>query len=320
MTLHYCDTCSFFLLVLFPWAIFLLITQLSIQQLTSTLTQWLILLQQDTRFLALTAPYFVVWQRRALWDHPEQKQTNSASAESQLSPNTQQAPQTVTQNLITRFFKLEKMFTDRIATYTSNTSRIDCQYFFLYETNRQLELGQSNTRLWRILSVNFVFNSAKVSRPSSDLLIESATSFNSRIIRTHPNGHKFLIKSYPYGIGSATGKSASILFTSFFGDYYNMFRWPFQKPIHLDVRHELDPLNAWTQTIQSEQDPAYEQHTNSKKAGVSAIVVNIFIPRPKLFSKTERFLIDCAMFLQIKTSDTLLLKFLIRTAFHFPFP
>ena len=103
----------------------------------------------------------------------------------------------VVQNLTSRIRKLEKLFTDEIATYTSITVGIHSQYFLLYDKLRQLEPGNSDVIIWKIPSVKFVFDSAKVARPSSDPLIEPATSFSSPIFRTHPHGYNFFIKFYP---------------------------------------------------------------------------------------------------------------------------
>ena len=89
------------------------------------------------------------------------------------------------------------MFTDEVATYSSITAGIQSQYFFLYDKIRQLEPGNSDVIIWKIPSVKFVFESAKVARPSSDPLIEPATSFSSPIFRTHPHGYDFFIKFLP---------------------------------------------------------------------------------------------------------------------------
>ena len=53
-----------------------------------------------------------------------------ANADFQFSPNTREAPPTTAQNFTSRFFKLEKLFADGIATYTSITAGIDSLYFF----------------------------------------------------------------------------------------------------------------------------------------------------------------------------------------------
>ena len=71
---------------------------------------------------------------------------------------------------------------------------------------------------------------------------------------------------------------AAILFTLFPSDYDNLLRWLFSELIHLGIRDQLDPLNTWTQTIRPDQDPAYKQPTILTNIGLSAIIINNFIP------------------------------------------
>ena len=251
---------------------------------------------------------------------PRAKTNNSANADFQPTINTQEAPPTTVQNLASRICKLDKLFTDEIATYTSITAGIHSQYFFLYDKIRQLETRNSDVIFWKIPSVKFVFESAKVARPSSDPLMEPAKSFSSPIFRTHPHGYNFFIKFYPYGIGLATGKCASMLFTLFPGDYDNLLKWPFSKIIHFGIRDQLDPMNTWMETNRPDQDPAYKKPTMSTKTGAATILINNFIPHPKLFSETEGFLIDGASFIEIKVSDPPVLKPQTQTSLLFPFP
>ena len=159
-----------------------------------------------------------------------------------------------------------------------------------------------------------------MARPSSDPLIEPATSFSSPIFRTHPHGYNFFIKFYPYGIGPAMGKCASILFTLFPGDYDNLLKWPFSKITHIGIRDQLDPMNTWMKTIRPDQDPAYKKTTMSTKTEAATILMKNFIPHPKLFSETEGFLIDGASFIEIKFSDSPVLKPQTQTSLLFPFP
>ena len=212
------------------------------------------------------------------------------------------------------------MFADELSAYTSITAGIHSQYFFLYDKLRQLEPGHSDVLIWKIPSVKFVLDSAKVARPSSDLLTEPATSFSSPIFRTHPHGYNFFIKLYPYGIGPATGKCASILFTLFPGDYDNLLQRPFTKIIHIGIRDQLDPMNTWMKTIRPDQDPAYKKPTMITKTGVATILNNNFIPHSKLFSETEGFLIDGASFIEIKFSYPPVLEPHPQTSLLFPFP
>ena len=245
------------------------------------------------------------------------KTNNTANTDLQRIPNTQE---TTIQNLTSRICKLEKLFANEVSTYTSITAGVHSQYFLLYDKIRQLEPGNSDVIIWKIPSVKFVFDSAKVSRPSSDPLIEPATSFSSPIFRTHPHGYNFFIKLYPYGIGPATGKCASVLFALFPGDYDNLLQWPFTKTIHIGIRDQLDPMNTWMKTILPDQDPAYKKPTMSTKTGVATILINNFIPHSKLFSETEGFLIDGASFVEIKFSDPPVLKPHTQTSLLLPFP
>ena len=251
---------------------------------------------------------------------PRTKTNNTANTDFQPTPNSQEAPSTTVQNLTTRICKLEKLFANEISSYTSITAGIHSQHFFLYDKFRQLEPGNSDAIFWKIPSVKFVFDSAKMARPSSDPLIEPTTSFSSPIFRTHPHGYNISIKLYPYGIGPGTGKCASILFTLFPGDYDNLLQWPFSKLIHIGIQDQLDPMNTWMKTIRPDQDPAYKKTTMSTKTGVATILINNFIAHSKLFSETEGFLIDGASFIEIKFSDPPVLKPHTQTSLHFPFP
>ena len=251
---------------------------------------------------------------------PRAKTNNSANAECQLELNTQEDPPTTEQNLASRICKLEKLFADEKTTYTCITAGIHSQYSFLYDKIRQLEPGNPEAIIWKIPSVMFLFDSAKKARPSSDPLIEPATSFSSPIFRTYPHGYNFFINIYPYGIGPASGKCASILFTLFPGDYDNLLKWPFSELTHIRIRDQLDPLNTWKKTIRPDQDPAYKKPTMSTKTGATTVLINNFIPHSKLLSETEGFLIDGASFLEIKFSDTPVLKSQTQTSLLFPFP
>ena len=101
------------------------------------------------------------------------------------------------QNLTSRIFKLEKLFADEIATYKSNSAGIHSEDICLCDKIRQLECGNSDNLNGKIPSVKFVFDCAKAAQPSSDPVIEPATSFGSLIFRSHPNGYNFFIMFYP---------------------------------------------------------------------------------------------------------------------------
>ena len=248
------------------------------------------------------------------------KTNNSVNACLQPILNTQEDPPTTVQNLASRMCRLETLFADEITTYTSTTAGIHSQYFFLFVKIRQLEPGISDAIMWKIPSVKFLCDSAKKARPLSDPLIEPATSYSSPIFRTHIHGYNFFIKFYPYGIGPATGKCASKLFTLFPGDYDNLLKWPFSKLIHIGIPDQLDPMNTWMRTIRPDEDPAYKRPTMSTKTGAATILINNFIPHPKLFSETECFLIDGASYMEINFSDPPVLNPQTQASLIFPFP
>ena len=99
---------------------------------------------------------------------PRTKTNNTTNANPQPTPNLQEGPSTTVQNLTSRICKLEKLFADEISAYTSITAGVHSQYFFLYDKLRQLEPAHSDVIIWKIPSVKFVFDSAKLARPSSD--------------------------------------------------------------------------------------------------------------------------------------------------------
>ena len=73
-------------------------------------------------------------------------------------------------------------------------------------------------------------------------------------------------------------------------------------------------------TIRPDQGPAYKMPTTSTKAGAATVLIINFIPHSKLFSETEGFLIDGSVFIEIKFSDTPVLKLRTQTSLLFPFP
>ena len=79
-------------------------------------------------------------------------------------------------------------------------------------------------------------------------------------------------------------------------------------------------MKTWMTTIRPSQDPAYKKPTMTTKTGVATILIYNFIPHSKLFSETEGFLIDGASFIEIKFSDTPVLKPHTQTSPLFPFP
>ena len=143
---------------------------------------------------------FVVLPRRALWDHPKRKQPIPRRSTSSLHP-THRRPIQLRRRISQRKNLKWKKIVGEIALYAFITSGIRCQYFFHYDKIRQLEPGHSDTILWKIPSVKFVFDSAKVSRLSSASFIEPATSFSSPISEPSPMTTASWLISTPMVLG-----------------------------------------------------------------------------------------------------------------------
>ena len=106
---------------------------------------------------------------------PEEETATPTSNETQSTSNTQDTSWKLMQNLTSRSSKYEKLFSGDITTYTFIASGIHFPYFFFYDKVRQLEPHGSDSILWKIPSVKFIFVSAKLPRPSSDRLPPSET-------------------------------------------------------------------------------------------------------------------------------------------------
>ena len=128
-------------------------------------------------------------------------------------------------------------------------STIRSQFTFLFERLRALESGSTDTILWKLTSLTFVFNTAKSSTRLDDATKDPSTHYNSPLHRIHDHGYNFFVQFYPCGLESAAGAHASIILASFPGDYDGIFTWQFPKTIHLSVRDQLDPHKKWTVTF-----------------------------------------------------------------------
>ena len=164
---------------------------------------------------------FVVLTRWALWDHPERKQTIQPTPIFNLHSIRRKLLQLRCRTSHKEFANWKRKIADEITTYTSITAGIHSQYFSLYDKIRQVEPGNSNAIIWKIPSVMFAFDSAKLARLYPIPSLNRPKSFVSPFFRTHPHGYNFFVKFHPYDIGPATSTCASLLFTLLPGDYDN---------------------------------------------------------------------------------------------------
>ena len=233
------------------------------------------------------------------------KKTSSTTSRSQLtdSPQAPQSTQTASglpSDLETRVKQMEEEITK--ARYSRETiiSIYRAQFAFLYDKIRALQSGGTDTISWKLTSLKIVFNTAKSSARLDNAAKDPSTHYNSPVYRTHPYDYIFFVQFYPYGLDSAAGNHASIMFALFPGDYDGLLTWPFPKTIQLSVRDQLDPQNTWTITFAPSEKISFRSSTGE---ALPTLMNFNFFPHSRMFSKTENFLLNDILYLEIKFTD-----------------
>ena len=240
-----------------------------------------------------------------------------SSSSLQFSQTLQPA---VSPDIISHFNALEKQTKDDLSRQKSLLSSIQSNYSFLYDKIRQLEAGSNNTILWRVSSVRFIFDSAKSAHRQSKPIDDKASGYWSPVFRTHPYGYNFNIRFHPCGIDATAGQFATLIFAFFPRDYDGLFRWPFPKAIHLSLRDQLDPLNAWTQTIHPTQEPPFRRPTSSLTNDAFAVAFYKYIPHSKLFSETDEYVVNDTCYIEVSFFDPNMQKSSMQKLPFSPFP
>ena len=203
-------------------------------------------------------------------------------------------------DLETRLRQLEEEITKARESRETIASIHRSQFAFLYDRIRALESGGADTILWKLTSLKLVFDTAKSSARLDNAAKDPSTHYNSPVYRTHPYGYNFFVQFYPYGQDSAAGNHASIMFDLFPGDYDGLWTWPFPKTNHLSVRDQLDPQNTWTITFATSEKISFRRPSREP---VPTLMNYNFFPHSKMFSKTENFLLNDALYLEKKFTD-----------------
>ena len=203
-------------------------------------------------------------------------------------------------DLETRVRQLEEEITKAREGRETIASIHRSQFAFLYDRIRALESGGTDTILRNLTAVKLVFDTAKSSARLDNAAKDPSTHYNSPVYRTHPYGYNFFVQFYPFGLDAAAGNHASIMFALFPGDYDGLLKWPFSKTIHLSVRDQLDPQNTWTISFAPSDRISFRRPTRDP---LPTLMKFNFFPHSKMFSKTENFLLDNTLYLEIKFTD-----------------
>ena len=127
-----------------------------------------------------------------------------------------------------------------------------------------------------------------------------STHYNSHVYRTYPHGYNFFVQFYPHGLDSAAGNHTSIMFALFPGNSDGLLTWPLPEAIHISVRDQLDPQEKWTITIAPSEKISFRRPTREP---LPTLMTFKFFPHTKMFSKTENFLFNNTLYLEIKFTD-----------------
>ena len=174
------------------------------------------------------------------------------------------------------------------------------QFALLYDRIRALESRGTDTILWKLTSLKLVLVTAKSSARLDNAAKDPSTHYNSPVYRTHPYGYNFFVQFHPYGLDSAAGIHASISFALFPGDYDGLLTWPFPKTIHLSVRDQLDPQNTGTITFAPSEKIRFRRPT---RYPLATLMNFNFFPRNKMLRKSENFLLNDTLYLEIKFTN-----------------
>ena len=190
-------------------------------------------------------------------------------------------------DLETRVRQLEEEITKAKERRETIASIYRSQFF--YDRIRALESGGADTILWKLTSLKLVFDTAKSSARLDNAAKDPSTHYNSPVYRTHPYGYNLFVQFYSYGLEAAAGKHASIMFALFPGDYDGLLKRPFSKTVNLSVRDQLDPQNTYTITFAPSENISFRRPTREP---LPTLMNFNFFPHSKMFSKTEKFLLD----------------------------
>ena len=145
---------------------------------------------------------------------------------------------------------LEKRLPTETCRYNSRLDSLKQQLSTMGDQVCQFEHSNCSFILWKITSIKLVFESARLWYLKPGRENAPTTQLRSPIFRSHPYGYNFCLNIYTYGFAAAIGTWASISLFISAGEYDDILSWPLSKTIQIKVRDHLNPLNAWSQTIE----------------------------------------------------------------------
>ena len=152
------------------------------------------------------------------------KRNSSTTSRSQLTDAPRAPPSTQTlsgppSDSETPVRQLEEKISKARDSRETIASIYRSQFAFLYDRILALDSVGRDTILCKLTSLKLVFDTAMSSARLDNAAKDPSTQYNSPVYRTLPYGYNFFVQIYPYGLDSAAGHHASIMFALFPADY-----------------------------------------------------------------------------------------------------
>ena len=144
-------------------------------------------------------------------------------------PPTSESPLVKLENKIK---VLEKRLSTETCRYNSRLKSLQHQLSTRGDQICQFEHSNSTFILWKVTSVQFVFESAQLWYLKPGRENTPTTRLRNPIFRSHPYGSNFYLNFYPYGFAAVIGTWASISLSISAGEYDNILPWPVSKTIN----------------------------------------------------------------------------------------
>ena len=195
---------------------------------------------------------------------------------------------------------LEKRLSTETCLYSSRLNSLQHQLSTMGDQICQFKHSNSNFIWWKVTSIQLVFESARLWYLKPGRENAPTTGLRSPIFRSHPNGYNFYLNLYPYGFGAAIGTWASISPSISAGEYDDILPRPVSKTIQIKMREQLNSLNTWIQTIESEE---LTRPASAENSTVPTVRYPYFFPHSKLFNEADCYLYNDTMYLEISFFD-----------------
>ena len=214
-----------------------------------------------------------------------------------------------------KFKVLEKRSSTETCRYHSRLNSLQQQLSTMGDQICQFEHSNSTFILWKVTSVQLVFESARSWYLKPGRENARTTRLRSPIFRSHPYGYNFYLNFYPYGFAAAIGTWASISLSLSAGEYDDILPWPVSKTIQIKVRNQINPLNIWSQLIESKE---ITKPTTNEYSTVPTVRHPHILPHSILFNGTDGYLHYDTIYIEISFSDPPMLPTQSSLPFLFP--